>query len=99
MTFETCMDPTAVQNIFILNQKGAEVIDDLHLYLIDYVRILEKKLRVLKDEVKKNPDAKKELKPQMSSLRKMRDNAYDVLDDLEFKFNSNVNEESVGESE
>jgi hypothetical protein len=93
------MDPPTIQNVFVPTKKDLDVIDDLHLYLIDYVRMIEKKLRVLKDEVKRNSDTKTELKPQMSLLRKMRNRAYDVLDDLEFKFNSQVDDESFESSE
>ncbi len=93
------MEPTSVQNVFVPSKKDLDTIDELHLYLIDYVRMIEKKLRVLKDEVKTNPETKTELKPQMSSLRKMRSRAYDVLDDLEFKFNSQVGDESYESSE
>lgn len=93
------MDSITLQPIFIPNRKEKDVVEEVHLYLIDYIHILEKKLRSLKREVKENPDAKVELKGQMSSLRKMRRRAEDVLDDLESNFHTNVTEEAYEDSE
>jgi len=89
------MEPTHIQNIFITTPYEMDTLDELHLYLIDYVRLLEKRLKTLKKEVKENPNTKSELKGQMSRLRKMRQRAYDVLDDLEYKFNTSMDD--VGE--
>lgn len=86
------MEPSISQNIFVPNPYETDILDELHLYLIDYIRVLEKKLKALKKEVKEHPDSKVELKPQMSSLRRMRQRAYDVLDDLEYKFHTSVDD-------
>jgi hypothetical protein len=84
------MESITIQNIFLTNTQEMETLDELHLFLIDYVHILEKRLKSLKKEVKDNPNTKVELKSQMSKLRKMRQRAYDVLDDLEYKFNTTM---------
>lgn len=84
------MESITIQNIFLTNTQEMETLDELHLFLIDYVHILEKRLKSLKKEVKDNPNTKVELKGQMSKLRKMRQRAYDVLDDLEYKFNTTM---------
>lgn len=93
------MEPTTVQTVFVTTPCEVEILDELHMYLVDYTQMLEKKLKALKKEVKANPASKLELKGQMSKLRKMRQRGYDVLDDLEYEFHTNGNEEPYDESE
>ena len=63
--YPICMETTMMQNIFVTNGREMETLDELHLYLLDYVHILEKRLKALKKEVKENPTTKTELKGQM----------------------------------